>query len=90
MAEARDLAIRPIIICPALILAIIRIVSVNGRIKILTVSMTTKKGIKPPGAPAGAKCAADSMGNFSHPEKINRLQNTKAKDAETQIFLVGP
>jgi predicted branched-subunit amino acid permease len=52
---ARVVAINPIIICPALIFAIIRIVSVKGRIIILAVSITTRKGRNPFGAPDGAK-----------------------------------
>lgn len=89
-AAAKDDAISPIIMCPALILAIIRTVKVKGRIKILAVSIKTNNGTSLLGAPAGAKWAADSIGNLIHPEKINNLQKTSAKEAETQILLVGP
>ena len=42
--------------------AIIRTLRVKGRIKILTVSIATRNGINPAGAPDGAKWAADSFG----------------------------
>lgn len=87
---ANAFAIRPIIICPALIFAISRTIKVNGRMQILTVSIITNKGTKAAGAPAGARWAADSIGNFNQPDKISRPQNTNAKDPTTQMFLVTP
>lgn len=71
-------------------LAINRTIKVSGRMQILTVSISTSKGTKAAGAPAGAKWAADSLGNLIHPEKINKPQNTSAKDPTTQILLVVP
>ncbi len=78
------------IMCPALIFAIIRTLRVRGRIKILAVSITINKGTSPAGAPAGAKWAADSTGKLIQPDKINVVQNTTAKEAEIQMLLVGP
>ena len=76
--DVRQLEISDITICPALILAINRTVNVKGRINVLTVSTNTKKGIKAPGAPAGAKWAADSLGNFTHPDNNNLNHKTNA------------
>lgn len=87
---ANALAIRPIIMWPALMLAINRTIKVSGRIQILTVSIKTNKGIRAAGAPAGAKWAADSIGNLIHPDKIKATQNTNAIEDATQIFLVVP
>jgi hypothetical protein len=49
-------------ICPALILAIKRTVSVNGRIKTLIVSMKIKNGLKIIGVPLGKKCPKNFFG----------------------------
>jgi len=90
LVTVRALAIRPIIICPALMLAMSRTIKVRGRMQILTVSINTSKGIRAAGAPAGAKWAADSIGNLIHPDKIRETQNTRAIEAATQILLVVP
>jgi hypothetical protein len=86
---ARAFAIKPIIICPALIFAISRTLKVIGRIQILRVSIKISKGTRGAGAPDGAKCADDSTGNLIHPERIKRVQKTRAKEIATQIFLVA-
>lgn len=86
----KALAIKPIIMWPALILATSRSVRVKGRIKSLTVSIRTRRGTSGPGAPAGAKCAADSIGNLIHPERTINVQNTRAIEAAIQMFLVAP
>jgi len=46
---------KAITICPALMLATNRTVKVKGRIKILIDSITTNKGIKMNGEPAGTR-----------------------------------
>ena len=68
--------------------AISRTLKVIGRIQILRVSIKTSRGTKGAGAPDGAKWADDSTGNLIHPDRIKRVQNTKANETATQIFLV--
>lgn len=76
--------------CPALMLAISRTVRVRGRINILTVSISTKKGIRAAGAPVGARWAADSFGNLTHPESRRANQSTNASLLAVQRELVPP
>ena len=89
-ALTKQLAIKDITICPALILAINRTVKVKGRIRILTVSTKMRNGTKAEGAPAGAKWAADCVGLKSHPLKSNNPHITTAIEEATHKFLVTP
>jgi len=88
--EVKQFDRRDITICPALMLAMIRTVKVRGRISILTVSITTRKGIRTFGAPAGVRWAADSLGNLTQPDKINANHSDTAKLLAVQRELVLP
>jgi len=89
-APTKQFAIKDITICPALILAISRTVSVKGRIKILTVSIKTKKGVKAAGAPAGARWATDSERLKLQPDKMSRPHIVRANEPANQRLLVAP
>ena len=90
LTEVRQFATNERTMCPALILAINRTVNVKGRIKILIVSISTKKGANTIGAPAGAKCAADALGLEAHPEIISNPQRIIAIVPAVHKFLVFP
>jgi len=89
-ALTKQLAIKDITICPALMLAISRTVKVKGRIRILIVSTKTRKGTNAAGAPAGAKCAAEAIGFIVHPLIRSNPHITTANEDATQRFLVTP
>lgn len=86
----RQLATRERTICPALILAISRTVNVRGRIKILTVSIKTRKGTNAVGAPAGAKWAAEAAGLLCHPDNSSNPQSSSANELAVHKLLVIP
>lgn len=75
--------------CPALILAINRTVSVKGRIRIDTVSIKIKKETKAVGAPLGAKWAAISLGLKKIPEINSNLQKPSANELANHKDLEG-
>lgn len=66
---------RQIKICPAIIFAVSRIISVKGRIKDLIDSIITIKGIKAGGVPVGTKWA------IKYPVFLNNI--LKVKDIQT-------
>lgn len=48
--------------CPALMLAASRNDKVNGRTRILVVSISTRNGFSHKGAPSGRKCETNDLG----------------------------
>jgi len=86
----KQLAIKDITICPALIFATNRTVRVKGRIIILIVSIKIKKGVKAPGAPNGTRCAKTSLKLFRVPEIIAESQIVRAILTLNQRLVVTP
>lgn len=65
---------------PALIFAANRKDKVNGRTKILVVSIKIKNGFSQVGAPSGNRWAIDDLAFFINDEMINDIHNGKPKD----------
>lgn len=65
--------------CPAIILADSRTASVPGRIRFLTVSISTINGIRGPGVPRGTRCANMCLVLLTHPKTINVSHRGRAR-----------
>ena len=75
--------------CPALMLAMSRTERVIGRTKILTVSISTKKGLRGAGAPIGSNPAITEGGLKKTPDTRRESQRGKPKESDTAKCLVG-
>jgi len=65
---------------PALIFAANRNDNVNGRTKILVVSIKIRNGFSQSGAPSGSKWATDALGCLANVDKINANHSGKPND----------
>ena len=74
--------------CPALMFAIKRTERVIGRAIILTVSITTRNGLRAAGAPIGKRAATTDPGRKTTPETIKDNHIGKPKEKETAKCLV--
>lgn len=66
--------------CPAIMFADSRIASVAGRMRFLTVSIITMKGIRGGGVPCGIRWASRFEVLFIHPNRIIANQAGRASD----------
>lgn len=64
--------------CPAIMFAVRRTARVPGRIRFLTVSITTMKGISGAGVPWGTRCSNMWFMFLIHPNSINVTHRGKA------------
>ena len=65
--------------CPALMFAARRNDSVNGRTRMLVVSIRIKNGFSQSGAPSGRRCATDAFGFLQYDEIINDIHSGSPK-----------
>lgn len=82
------LANKPKTMWPALILATNRTVNVKGRIRMLMLSTSTRKGSRARGAPLGARCAKEAIGEYTYPDANNNIQNKTLRLLTTNKSLV--
>lgn len=74
--------------CPAIIFAASRTARVPGRITFLIVSISTIRGIRGPGVPAGTKCANMCCVWLIQPNNINDNQRGNLSDSVRARCLV--